>query len=374
MKKLLPLLTLLALLFHPRPGMCQQGNGNNVFDKANNAVNKISNAIAVFQPYLLKARQIYYDAKQTASDFKRDAKGVFHKDSTNNAGYGNSGYGSNGGNNSSGGYNSNSGYNGNGSNGGYSSSSGNGTNGATNSYNGNGSNSGYGGSSANGSNSGYGGTYQNGSSGNAAPYLQGQSLPVNNPSSVNDDATGNWGNQNNGLYGNCLDVLTGTVMGMGEAAQSPGSVDLLFFAPSDGQNTYTLMTPGFARNDGSAGAMTEGVSEQVKQWSDINESEVALTKITIGQFNQIQNNSQIQNAARNAQDYAGWYSSVAQKLDGRVFAVRVSMENRDVYALVAVIRQIGTSGNNGYLKIKIKSTGLDANHDGQVDANVYLRK
>ena len=359
MKKLLPLLTLLALLFHPRPGMCQQANGNNVFDKANNAVNKISNAIAVFQPYLLKARQIYYDAKQTASDFKRDAKGVFHKDSANNAGYGNSGYGSNSGSSGSSGYNgssTNSGY------GGYSSSNGNGTNGGNNGY------------SSNGGNSGYGGTYQNGSSGNAAPYLQGQSLPVNNPSSVNDDATGNWGNQNNGLYGNCLDVLTGTVMGMGEAAQSPGSVDLLFFAPSDGQNTYTLMTPGFARNDGSAGAMTEGVSEQVKQWSDINESEVALTKITIGQFNQIQNNSQIQNAARNAQDYAGWYSSVAQKLDGRVFAVRVSMENRDVYALVAVIRQIGTSGNNGYLKIKIKSTGLDANHDGQVDANVYLRK
>jgi hypothetical protein len=331
--------------------MSQQGNGNTIFDKANNAANKISNAIAVFQPYLLKARQLYYDTRQTASDFKRDAKGVFHKDSAGNSGYGNnSGYGTSSGYSNNSGYNSNSGYSNNGAsgnNGGYS-------------------NSGY------GSNSGaYNG---NGSSGNSAPYLQGQSLPINNPSSVNDDGTGNWGNQNSGLYGNCLDVLTGTVMGMGDAAQSPGSVDLMFFAPSDGQNTYYLMTPGFARNNGTAGTMTQGVSDQVQQWSDVNESEVALTKLTLGQFNQIQNNSQIQNAARNAQDYAGWYTSVAQKLDGQVFAVRVQAENREVYALVAVVKQFGTSGSNGYLKIKIKSTGLDANHDGQVDANIYLRK
>ncbi|HSC40475.1 MAG TPA: hypothetical protein VLD19_21480, partial [Chitinophagaceae bacterium] len=200
-----------------------------------------------------------------------------------------------------------------------------------------------------------------------------QSLPINNPASINNDATGNWGNQNNGLYGNCLDALTGTVMGMGDAAQTPVSVDLLFFAPADGQNTYILMTPGFARNNSTAGYMTEHVSDQVMQWSDVNESEVALTKLTIGQFNQIQNNSQIQSAVRNAQNYAGYYTSVAQKLDGQVFSLKIQMESREVYALVAVIRQIGTSGSNGYLKIKIKSVGIDANHDGQVDANVYTR-
>jgi len=203
--------------------------------------------------------------------------------------------------------------------------------------------------------------------------MQGQSLPINNPSSVNNDATGNWGNQNNGLYGNCLDALTGTVLGMGEAASSPTSVDLLFFAPADGQNTYVLMTPGFARNNSTAGYMTEHVSEQVLKWTDVNESEVALTKMTIGPFNQIQNNGQIQNAARNAQEYAGVYTSVGQKLDGSVFAIKTETAGREVYALVAIIKQYGTSGNNGYLKIAIKSTGVDTNRDGQADANAYLR-
>ena len=352
MKKHLPAITLFALLFLPGPGFCQQGNGNTVFDRANNTLNKISTGIAVFQPYLLKARQLYSDTKQTVSDFKRDAKGVFHKDTTGNGGYNNSSY-----NNSNGSYS-----------GSTNASSSNSANSSNYPSTNNNTSSGNGGSSNTGS------AYPNASSGNTTPYLQGQSLPVNNPSSVNDDASGNWGNQNNGLYGNCLDVLTGTVMGMGEAAQSPASVDLMFFAPDDGQNTYTLMTPGFARNNTTAGYMTQQVSEQVHQWSDVNESEVALTKITLGQFNQIQNNNQIQNAARNAQDYAGYYNAVGQKLDGQVFAVRVQTDNREVYALVAVVKQFGTSGSNGYLKIKIKSTGLDANHDGQVDANVYLRK
>jgi hypothetical protein len=203
--------------------------------------------------------------------------------------------------------------------------------------------------------------------------MQGQSLPINNPSTVNNDGTGNWGNQNNGLYGNCLDVLTGTVMGMGDAAASPKSVDIMFFAPADGQNTYLLMTPGFARNNSTATYMTEHTSDQVQQWTDINESEVALTKMTIGQFNQIQNNGQIQSAARNAQDYSGYYGAVGQKLDGAVFAIRTIAEGREVYALVAVLKQIGTSGSNGYLKIAIKSTGVDLNHDGQADANAYLR-
>jgi len=97
-----------------------------------------------------------------------------------------------------------------------------------------------------------------------------------------------------------------------------------------------------------------------------------LTKLTLGQFNQIQNNSQIQNAVRNAQEYAGYYAAVGQKLDGKIFAVKVQMDNRETYALVAVLKQFGTSGNNGYLKIQIKTTGL-GNSSGQVNANAYLR-
>jgi len=72
------LLTLLPWGLH-----AQYNQKQDVFDKANNAVNKAVTAIAVFQPYLLKARQLFYDAKQMGADFKRDAKQTFGKDSGN---------------------------------------------------------------------------------------------------------------------------------------------------------------------------------------------------------------------------------------------------------------------------------------------------
>lgn len=343
----------LLLTLLPWGLQAQYNQQQNVFDKANNAVNKAVTAIAVFQPYLLKARQLFYDAKQMGSDLKRDAKQTFGKDSSRTY------------NNNSNSYNSGSSYNSNSNN-----NNSYNSNNSTNNTNNTNSNNSYNSSSSYGNGNNNSNNYSNN---NPSTYMQGQSLPINNPSSVNNDGTGNWGNQNNGLYGNCLDALSGTVLGMGEAAASPKSVDLLFFAPADGQNTYYLMTPGFARNNSTAGYMTEHVSEQVLQWTDVNESEVALTKLTVGQFNQIQNNGQIQSAARNAQGYSGNYSSVGQKLDGAVFAVRTQTDGREVFALIAVVKQIGTSGNNGYLKIAIKSTGVDTNHDGQADANAYLR-
>lgn len=364
MKKSLLSPIIFASLVLPMAAWSQQRSGD-AFDKANNALNKVTNTIAVFQPYLLKARQLFYDGKQLANDVRNAAKQNFGKHGADSTGGYNNGY-----NNSSYNNNGNNGYNTSNPNGGYSTSNPN--NGYNNSNPNN--NNGYYNGGGNSGNSTYNGaTNNNGGPTSNGGYLPGQTLPVNNPATINNDGTGNWGNQNNGLYGNCLDVLTGTVMGMGDAAQSPSSVDLMFFAPADGQNTYTLMTPGFARNNSTAGYMTEHVSEQVQQWSDVNESEVSPTQMTLGQFNQIQNNSQIQNAVRNAHDYAGYYSSVGQKLDGRVFAVKVQADNREVYALVAIFKQFGTSGSNGYLKITIKSTGIDANHDGQPDANAYIR-
>ncbi|MDR3692999.1 hypothetical protein [Mucilaginibacter sp.] len=370
MKKLATLIV--PLLFSG--AVLAQNARPDVVQRTNNAVNKVSNIIAVFQPYLLKARQIFYDGKQLAGNVKNAATNTLGKNGANNntgvAGgmYSNNNsaqpvnpdpsgssyqYGNNSGSvtQNQGSYNSTSGSSGD-------------YNNTSNTYN----------SSANNNTSGgYNntspGSYSSGN--NIQAYLPDQSLPINNTTSVNNDGTGNWGNQNNGLYGNCLDALTGTVLGMGEASQSPASVDLLFFAPADGQNTYYLMTPGFARNNGTATYMTEHTSDQVQQWSDVNETEVALTKLTIGQFEQIQNNNQILNAVKNAQNYAGYYSSVGQKLDGHVFAIRAQMDNREVYALVAIVKQIGTSGNNGYLKIKIKAQGMGAN--GQVNANAYVR-
>ena len=351
------LLLLTAMGLASIPCSAQNNGRPDVFEKTNNTVNKISNAIAIFQPYLLKARQIFYDAKQLAGDVKNSSKTAFGKNGTvTNTGGVYTNTSNNGYDTTRQGYPAN--------NGSYNQA----TNNSNNGYN----------NSGNQTANGYGtGAYQNNNqfdnSNLAQNYLPNQSLPINNPSSVNNDGSGNWGNQNNGLYGNCLDALTGTVLGMGEAAQTPASVDLLFFAPSDGQNTYTLMTPGFARNNSSATYMTEHTSDQLQQWIDVNETEVALTKLTLGQFNQIQNNSQILNAVHNAQNYAGYYSSVGQKLDGCVFAIKAQMENRQVYALIAIVKQIGTSGSNGYLKIKIKAQGINTNGNGYPDAANYLR-
>jgi hypothetical protein len=368
---------LLFILYLPPVAVFSQSAGNpDVFQKADNTVNKVNTIIAVFQPYILKARQLYYDGKQLAGDVKNSANSTFGKNGNtggtggyNSGSYNNqTGY-TDGSTNNQQGYNNN-GYNNSGSNStqsGYNSGS---TNGGYNTNNSSQNQGGF-----NNSN-GYSNGQMNGSGYNSSGiqnYLPNQSLPVNNPSTINSDGSGNWGNQNNGLYGNCLDALTGTVMGMGDAADRPGSVDLMFFAPADGQNTYTLMTPGFARNNGTATYMTEHTSDQVMQWSDVNETEVALTRLTLGQFDQIQNNSQILNAVRMAQNYAGYYSAVGQKLDGMVFAVKAELESRQVYALIAVSRQVGTSGSNGYLKIRIKAQGVDANANGAPNANFYQR-
>jgi len=353
----------------------QQSGGQDVFQKANNAVNKATNAIAVFQPYLLKARQLFYDAKQMAGDVKNYAKSTFGKNGNiTNTGVAGPNY-SNGNTIQSGSYDTSHNYNQYNQNPQYTGSQGSQYNQGGNTQNNSSSTYSSGSASQGGypTNATQGGTQSNATGQNIQSYLPNQSMPINNAASVNNDGTGNWGNQNNGLYGNCLDALTGTVMGIGEAAQKPAAVDLLFFAPADGQNTYILMTPGFARNNSTATYMTEHVSDQVQQWSDVTESEVALTKLTLGQFTQIQNNGQIQNAVRNAQNYSGLYTSVGQKLDGQVFAVKVQMENREVYALIAVLKQIGTSGSNGYLKIRIKALGIDNNNNGSPDANNYIR-
>ena len=320
--------------------------------KIDNAVNKGKAIIDVFQPYLLKARQLYGEARQMASDVKASAKQAKNSNGSNNSGAVAGVYSDN---------NSNS------------SSSGN-TNANNNSYN----DPAAGYSPANNNSSAGGATTipasdpspQYGAYNNYTPQ---QYLPVNNEASVNNDGSGNWGNQNSGLYGNCLDVLTGTVVSMGEAEENPGAVDLMFFAPADGQNTYVLMTPSFAKNNGTATYMTAHASDCITKWRDVTESEVALTKLTIGQFEKIQNNSQITGAVKSAVNYAGWYTSVGTKLEGQVFAVKVEQENRTVYALVAVIKHFGTSGSNGYLKIKVKSQGIDNNRDGMVDPNAYIR-
>jgi hypothetical protein len=164
-------------------------------------------------------------------------------------------------------------------------------------------------------------------------------------------------------------VLTGTVMGLGEAESTPKNVDVIFVTAN---GCYQLWTPNYARNEVAAQYSSRSTTESAGKWSDINETEIAETRITMSQFDQIQNNNQILNAVKNAQNYA---SSITEfgKLDGKVFAVKAELENRTVYGLIAIVKQIGTDGSNGYLKIKIKAQGIDNNQNGQINANSYLR-
>lgn len=335
----------------------QSPGKTDVFNKANNAVNKVNNIIAVFQPYLLKARQIFYDAKQLGTDVKNSSKATFGKNGSNNSQYNNTGNGQFNNNYDTSQYSQ---YNNNNTT--YQNNSGTYTNTTNNnSYNQN-SNSNYNNNSNQNNNN-------NDPNSGVQNYLPNQNLPINNPATVNNDGTGNWGNQNNGLYGNCLDVMTGTVMGLGEAEDNPKSVDVIFIAANE---SYQIWTPNYARNEVAAQYSSRSTYESVSKWSDVNETEVASTKITLSQFDQIQNNSQILNAAKNAQDYS---SSITEfgKLDGKVYAVRAELEDRTVYGLIAIVKQVGTDGSNGYLRIKIKSQGVAGNTSGQVDANAYVR-
>jgi hypothetical protein len=362
----------LCLLIAGINGFSQTGNGDKIersVQKAENTVNKVKSLIEVFQPYLLKAKELYGQGKQLVKEVKSNVKASKSNSeatAANNSSNSNTssatpdaGYpSSSNSNNGTGSADASSGYTPPAST--TNTSPGYSPPGSSNNNNSNP-------SAANNNsnqNSPYG-IYEN--------YTPQQYLPVNNQASVNTDGSGNWGNQNNGLYGNCLDVLTGTVVSIGEAEDKPNSVDLLFFAPADGQNTYVLMTPSYAKNNSAATYMTQHASDGVTKWKDVTESEVALTKLTIAQFEKIKNNGQITGAVKSAVNYAGWYSSVGTKLEGQVFAVKVEQENRTVYALVAIEKHFGTSGSNGYLKIKVKSQGIDNNGDGFADPTAYIR-
>lgn len=310
------------------------------FNKADQAVTKARTTIDIFQPYLLKARQLFMSATQMAQDVKQDAKNL-----KGNANSGSSDYTSSTGVQSESVEGNDYGYN--------NTSTGN------NDYDNT--------SSQSNSNS------ESYDYGNYNGYTQQQYLPITNDATINQDGTGNMGNQNHGIYGNCLDVLTGNIVGMGEAEDNPLSIDLMFFASTDVQGNYLFMTPNFVKTNGTATYMTQHHSDGVLKWSSISESEVGLTNLTLAQFDKIQNNSQIKSVAKNCNSYAGYYSSVGKKMEGQVFSVRVEQEEKTVYALIAVTKHFGTNGSTGYLKIKVKSVGVDNNHDGQIDTQTYLR-
>jgi hypothetical protein len=188
----------------------------------------------------------------------------------------------------------------------------------------------------------------------------------------NSDGTANWGNHHNPEYGCYIDALTGTILDGGSAKDKPESVDLIFIAPNDGQNAYYLMTPNFAHDNVSANAMwgSNSTDNPVKSWKSVNESEVAETKLTGAQFEKIQYNEQLRGAVKSTRNFSAFYTSL-NKLDGKVFAVKTTMGERDAFALIYVVKHVGTSGSGGYLKVKIKCTGFDNNGDGNPDGAIY---
>ncbi|HOZ76914.1 MAG TPA: hypothetical protein PLY34_02910 [Ferruginibacter sp.] len=197
---------------------------------------------------------------------------------------------------------------------------------------------------------------------NTATYQPEYGIPENE--NYNPDGTMNMGHQNNGQYGNCLNLLEAKVMGMGEAEEVPGKIDLIFLSQYGGLG-YSFASPY------EAPTINEGVS--VKSWRERNETEIAETKLTIAQFEKLTSNTSLVNAVKNARGYAASFFT-PNKMDGRVFAVKVQQDNKELYALLAVYKQFGTGGSNGYLQIKIKVQGVDKNGDGNIDLNAYTRQ
>lgn len=180
----------------------------------------------------------------------------------------------------------------------------------------------------------------------------------------NADGTMNLGHQNNGLFGNCINLMEAKVMGMGEAEDNPSKIDLIFFA-SPGGLSYSLESPL------DAPTINEGVD--VKKWATRNETEIAESKLTLSQFEKITTNPALINAVKNTSGFKAYFYT-PNKMDGRVFAIKLQQDDRELNALMAVYKQMGTSGSNGYLKIKIKVQGIDKNGDGNPDAGAYIRQ
>lgn len=195
--------------------------------------------------------------------------------------------------------------------------------------------------------------------------------------SYNSDGTANLGNQNHKQYGCYLDVMSGSVLDDIEASENTAGVDLVFTATDyyGSAPMYALLTPAYVKNDVFAnyyfrGPRYKDANIPMRQWEEANESEIALTNLTIDKFDKIKNNNQLLAVIKQTAGFKEKYES-RTKLNGKVFAIRTHLENRDAYALICVLDQFGTTGTNGFLKIKIKVTGFDNNGDGNPDEGLY---
>lgn len=194
----------------------------------------------------------------------------------------------------------------------------------------------------------------------------------------NTDGTANLGSQNHSSFGCYLDIMRGQIMDDIDAASEPQNVDLIFTA-TDYFNAsvpmYAFLTPAYAKYDKFAYNYFKGTKYNDQKipplsWEVANESEVAFAPITGEQFDKIQNNKQLMAVIKMINNFSGKIES-RTKLDGKVIAVKTTMGDRTAYGLMHIVNHYGTTGPNGYLKVKIKVMGFDASGNGYPDPFVY---
>jgi len=193
----------------------------------------------------------------------------------------------------------------------------------------------------------------------------------------NADGTANLGSQNNSNFGCYLDIARGMVLDDIDASSNTGNVDIIFTATDyyGSAPMYALLTPSYVKNDIFAnyyfrGPLYKDANIPVRQWDQVNESEIALTTLTAAQFDKIRDNNQLMAVIKRIPGFKEKFES-RTKIEGKVFAIRTEMGDRTAYGLLLVTNHYGTTGTNGYLKIKLKVTGFDVNNDGFPDPEFY---
>ncbi|MBK7233376.1 MAG: hypothetical protein IPH93_14215 [Saprospiraceae bacterium] len=193
----------------------------------------------------------------------------------------------------------------------------------------------------------------------------------------NADGSANWGSQNHKEFGCYLDMTSGNIMDDIDAAGNTNSVDVIFTATDyfGSAPMYAFLSPALVKNDIFANYYFRGPSYKdqnipVRLWEEVNESEIALTNITVTQFDKIKDNKQLAAVIQQTPGFKDRLES-RTKLTGKVIAVKTKMGQRKAHGLIYIQDQFGTTGSRAYLKVKIKVSGFDSNGDGQVDAELY---
>ena len=194
----------------------------------------------------------------------------------------------------------------------------------------------------------------------------------------NVDGTANLGTQNNKEFGCYIDIMSGAIMDEIDAAGQSKSIDLIFTATNafnEQVPMYAFLSPAYVKNDAFAYNFFKGTKYKDRNippaaWEEVNESELAMTSLTAAQFEKIQDNNQLMAVVKQIRGFGPKVESRV-KLDGKVIAVKTEMGNRTSYGLIYIVNHYGTTGDNGYLKVKIKVTGFNPVGNGVPDGGVY---